>query len=136
MIRARAMLHMLTIQARSVRVRLTVWYLAILFATLVIFAVVIYLGIAHDLRSEMDSTLEQVGLKVVDVGSGGRPRLDRDAVPPGYAASLHDRAGRVLAFAGAQEALPWNSAAEVISGERSEERRVGKECRSRWSPYH
>ena len=21
-------------------------------------------------------------------------------------------------------------------GERSEERRVGKECRSRWSPYH
>src|SRR3712207_7716498 len=24
--------------------------------------------------------------------------------------------------------LPWN--------ERSEERRVGKECRSRWSPYH
>src|SRR3989441_10484052 len=24
----------------------------------------------------------------------------------------------------------------VESGERSEERRVGKECRSRWSPYH
>ena len=24
----------------------------------------------------------------------------------------------------------------VISGDRSEERRVGKECRSRWSPYH
>ena len=24
----------------------------------------------------------------------------------------------------------------VVSGIRSEERRVGKECRSRWSPYH
>ena len=24
----------------------------------------------------------------------------------------------------------------VIDGQRSEERRVGKECRSRWSPYH
>ena len=24
----------------------------------------------------------------------------------------------------------------VISDRRSEERRVGKECRSRWSPYH
>ena len=24
----------------------------------------------------------------------------------------------------------------VILGDRSEERRVGKECRSRWSPYH
>ena len=23
-----------------------------------------------------------------------------------------------------------------VSGLRSEERRVGKECRSRWSPYH
>ena len=23
-----------------------------------------------------------------------------------------------------------------IPGDRSEERRVGKECRSRWSPYH
>ena len=24
----------------------------------------------------------------------------------------------------------------MMSGQRSEERRVGKECRSRWSPYH
>src|SRR3712207_9331856 len=24
----------------------------------------------------------------------------------------------------------------VVESERSEERRVGKECRSRWSPYH
>ena len=24
----------------------------------------------------------------------------------------------------------------VATGTRSEERRVGKECRSRWSPYH
>ena len=25
---------------------------------------------------------------------------------------------------------------QTSSAERSEERRVGKECRSRWSPYH
>src|SRR3712207_8395490 len=25
---------------------------------------------------------------------------------------------------------------QAIAGGRSEERRVGKECRSRWSPYH
>ena len=24
----------------------------------------------------------------------------------------------------------------IVDAERSEERRVGKECRSRWSPYH
>ena len=26
--------------------------------------------------------------------------------------------------------------AKAVGAERSEERRVGKECRSRWSPYH
>ena len=26
--------------------------------------------------------------------------------------------------------------ANIEKGKRSEERRVGKECRSRWSPYH
>ena len=25
---------------------------------------------------------------------------------------------------------------EILEDGRSEERRVGKECRSRWSPYH
>ena len=29
-----------------------------------------------------------------------------------------------------------NSYTFDIEGDRSEERRVGKECRSRWSPYH
>ena len=35
----------------------------------------------------------------------------------------------------AQDATNCNSNSS-ISHERSEERRVGKECRSRWSPYH
>ena len=29
-----------------------------------------------------------------------------------------------------------NRGINIVSGGRSEERRVGKECRSRWSPYH
>ena len=29
-----------------------------------------------------------------------------------------------------------NLTAKAIRDRRSEERRVGKECRSRWSPYH
>ena len=28
------------------------------------------------------------------------------------------------------------SSGKFFGGQRSEERRVGKECRSRWSPYH
>ena len=35
---------------------------------------------------------------------------------------------------GVTSALNFRTAAEAIR--RSEERRVGKECRSRWSPYH
>ena len=38
------------------------------------------------------------------------------ALPDGYAAFVHPRSG--------------------LAARRSEERRVGKECRSRWSPYH
>src|SRR3989449_9436363 len=30
----------------------------------------------------------------------------------------------------------WSWAGSSSGGSRSEERRVGKECRSRWSPYH
>src|SRR5205085_2851430 len=45
-------------------------------------------------------------------------------------------------FAGSLDEVPiWNyarTAAQIASGRdrRSEERRVGKECRSRWWPYH
>ena len=30
----------------------------------------------------------------------------------------------------------YEKAPEILKVHRSEERRVGKECRSRWSPYH
>src|SRR2546429_3651183 len=30
----------------------------------------------------------------------------------------------------------WRRQSNVARGRRSEERRVGEECRSRWSPYH
>src|SRR3712207_7538439 len=33
-------------------------------------------------------------------------------------------------------ARAYNELTTELSRERSEERRVGKECRSRWSPYH
>ena len=41
----------------------------------------------------------------------------------------------------AQDPIPdlkgtWSGKGKSIVFGRSEERRVGKECRSRWSPYH
>ena len=41
----------------------------------------------------------------------------------------------LFSFGGGYAVLPLIQK-EVVEAERSEERRVGKECRSRWSPYH
>ena len=45
-------------------------------------------------------------------------------------------AGLALLFLTYTSLFVANSIAFLISAVRSEERRVGKECRSRWSPYH
>ena len=65
-----------------------------------------------------------VGAAMVGVGGFGAVSRQADAAfvrPPGAESNAQlvaacDRCGRCL--------------------QRSEERRVGKECRSRWSPYH
>ena len=41
-----------------------------------------------------------------------------------------------LAFAPANAGLEGEALDKAVLLTRSEERRVGKECRSRWSPYH
>src|SRR5256885_8961597 len=43
---------------------------------------------------------------------------------------------RDVARAGRDERGPAGGHAQLADAGRSEERRVGKECRSRWSPYH
>src|SRR3712207_7551124 len=76
-----------------------------------------------------------------DLGGSGGPRVgngdvrDRRVLLAGAPKDLGPRVvqvSRVLAEAGAEESP---RAAESVA-HRSEERRVGKECRSRWSPYH
>ena len=47
----------------------------------------------------------------------------------------HKFPGEAAVYMGIVHAAIYD-AAVAVSGGRSEERRVGKECRSRWSPYH
>src|SRR5574344_1677434 len=47
--------------------------------------------------------------------------------------TLADSYAKVLNYS---QMLPGKEALGGINYRRSEERRVGKECRSRWSPYH
>ena len=44
--------------------------------------------------------------------------------------------GIVVIGEGEMDEAPMLYIDERVSSSRSEERRVGKECRSRWSPYH
>src|SRR5256885_10575033 len=61
----------------------------------------------------------------------GFPDVRRGAMEAGALGCSISGAGPSM-FAWAPEA----SAAAVLAAMRSEERRVGEECRSRWSPYH
>ena len=55
-------------------------------------------------------------------------------------------AGKIISISGEEDAAYMTKVAALINDKllelqklenyRSEERRVGKECRSRWSPYH
>src|SRR3989454_706061 len=50
---------------------------------------------------------------------------------------VHDRIASVPGLASVHDLHVWTVTSGVIAmSGRSEERRVGKECRSRWSPYH
>src|SRR3712207_8093872 len=61
--------------------------------------------------------------------------------PEGAAAILYHDATRAAEISSklkltARELKRLNIIDEIVPESRSEERRVGKECRSRWSPYH
>ena len=45
-------------------------------------------------------------------------------------------AAKLLLKAGAKVVINDSKTEDQLGDARSEERRVGKECRSRWSPYH
>src|SRR5258708_39907896 len=67
---------------------------------------------------------DRIGLRQISFGPGSG--LQKDLVPPGYR--------RALSFYETVRTFPRD--VQAIEFTRSEERRVGKECRSRWSPYH
>ena len=71
---------------------------------------------------------------------------DNLAMPPGGYAATGAAIGTIVPGVGTAIGGAIGSLVDIFSGffggnkltltPRSEERRVGKECRSRWSPYH
>ena len=58
--------------------------------------------------------------------------------PVGFSPLIYNRFNSFLTYYCDFNAIPINRSvwSAIKRGIRSEERRVGKECRSRWSPYH
>src|SRR2546422_4766687 len=86
--------------------------------------------------------------QIVEIEPGGQTGRQRHQVPS-YIYVLEgtlttNSEGGPVGVAGAQYHTEGQSYMDAVglwhnhsnSGQRSEERRVGKECRSRWSPYH
>ena len=77
--------------------------------------------------------------------AGGEVRLEGEDVITMGSDQLRTLRGQRVAYLAQSAAATFNPALTigeqvtescVLHGIRSEERRVGKECRSRWSPYH
>ena len=109
-----------------------------------------------DQRTRPDPFAGGLGrVKIVDRAAGGVPAVEgvlrgaigagRDrlvelaVVDAGEGAVLIDDAGDGIRERRMADAVEHDGADGDLAGiglSRSEERRVGKECRSRWSPYH
>jgi len=112
-------------------------------------------GIDPILYGEMAPLLDWVSVMTYDFHSGGKRAGFNSALynhddPSNARLNLHDAMQAIAArgipknklvagvpfygrgWQGVESPEPWNAG----TGTRSEERRVGKECRSRWSPYH
>ena len=78
-------------------------------------------------------------LDTIPKGIVANPNCTTMAAMP-VLAPLHERAGLVRLHVSSYQAVSGSGGVGVQELERSEERRVGKECclvcRSRWSPYH
>ena len=65
---------------------------------------------------------------------------ERNFVSSNFAFTLTDEGWLYCCFTGITTGFScyknMGMGLETTTKERSEERRVGKECRSRWSPYH
>src|SRR5256885_15647077 len=89
---------------------------------------------------------DRPGTRLLDIGAGaGFPGLPLKIVRPDWQVVLLEATGKKVTFI--QHVIETLHLKGVVAvhgraeefahkQERSEERRVGKECRSRWSPYH
>jgi heavy metal sensor kinase len=96
--------------AASIRVRLTLWYVALLAVILVAFSGLLYVSLARSLREEMDLTLVTEAQRLIATMDfeNGTPRLGEapDNLRIGTVAALYDSTGRRLIAYDPRQPLP------------------------------
>jgi heavy metal sensor kinase len=97
-------------RAASIRVRLTLWYVALLAVILVAFSGVLYLSLSRSLHQEMDLTLSNEADRLVTAMDfeNGAPHLGEgpDNLRIGTVAALYDATGRRLVAYDPRQPLP------------------------------
>src|SRR2546430_17253358 len=83
-------------------------------------------------RSYVDQTNTSDAVANADATSSAQQTVSQSQEGPGPLLRLGDRLLRGTRRVGVRHGVGRVRLVDV----RSEERRVGKECRSRWSPYH
>src|SRR3989441_9892592 len=82
----------------------------------------------HSSRDRIDVSAERTTVNVRAESRRGLAQMVEYQItaPPWMVLNLH----------GVSTDIEVDGTQAAVTAERSEERRVGKECRSRWSPYH
>src|SRR5690242_21788213 len=91
-------------------------------------ALIVILGGCYEYRpieTQSPPAGEQVALQITDQGRVGLSQR--------FGPGLAEIQGKMVSLQGSDYVINVYRVAQIT---RSEERRVGKECRSRWSPYH
>ena len=91
-----------------------------------------------NVRKEITKTLREMGYilnyKFEDEGVQGNIKIALKYNPVTKIPAI--KTIKRISKPGLRKYTKANDLPRVLNGLRSEERRVGKECRSRWSPYH
>src|ERR1043166_132079 len=99
------------------------------------FAALVIAGFAGPLQAQAETFPSKPFRFIVPFPAGGATDAAARAMQP----QLEKLFGQTVVIenrAGAGAVIGLDAIAKAAPDGRSEERRVGKECRSRWSPYH